>query len=361
MWSHVRNACLAVVVAAVASSGMFSCAAAPSDPDSEELIEDVGTQGEGVSGSLAVGTELVATANVNLRKDATTSSGVIYTIAEGSKVTVEQSSPKNGFYKIKHNGTIGWSYGQYYEPTGGSSGNVATTTLTATSDVNLRKGPSTSYAVLTVVPTGASVKVVNPTPDNGFYNIDYNGTVGWSSGKYYTDGASSGGGSGGGSGGSSTKADAAMTRAESAVGFSYWWGHGRFNPSGVTSGTKGSCSGSCPNCSHSGSWGGDCSGLAAKVWQVPSSNTDLTVDSHPYSTANFNEDTSQWSTVSRSNVKKADAMVYRSGGAGHIFMYSKGDGWGSMYAYECRGCSAGCIKGYRTASSSYHAIRRAGY
>jgi hypothetical protein len=94
---------------------------------------------------------------------------------------------------------------------------------------------------------------------------------------------------------------------------------------------------------------------------VPSTNTDLTVDSHPYSTANFNEDTSQWSTVSRGSLKKADALVYRSGGAGHIFVYSHGDGWGSMYAYECRGCSAGCIKGYRTASSSYHGIRRAGY
>jgi hypothetical protein len=32
-----------------------------------------------------------------------------------------------------------------------------------------------------------------------------------------------------------------------------------------------------------------------------------------------------------------------------------------MYAYECKGCSAGCVKGYRTAGASYHAIRRTGY
>jgi hypothetical protein len=99
----------------------------------------------------------------------------------------------------------------------------------------------------------------------------------------------------------------------------------------------------------------------AKVWQVPSSNTQLTTDSHPYSTADFVNDTSQWKTVSRGSLKQADALVYRSGGAGHIFVYSKGDGWGSMYAYECKGCSAGCVKGYRTASSAYHAIRRSGY
>ena len=94
---------------------------------------------------------------------------------------------------------------------------------------------------------------------------------------------------------------------------------------------------------------------------MPASNDDITEDSHPYSTADFVEDTSQWKTVARDKLKMADAMVYRSGGAGHIFIYSKGDGWGSMYAYECRGCSAGCIAGYRTASSSYHGIRRQGY
>lgn len=359
MWSRARKASVAVIVALASSGAFLNCAATPEDPDSEELIEDVGTQGEGVSGTIAVGTELKATANVNLRASASTSANVLYTIPSGSKVTVESSTPQNGFYKIKHNGTVGWSYGQYYEPTGGSSGPVEAASLVATTDVNLRKGPGTEYGVITVVPTGASVTVLDPSPQNGFYNIDYKGSVGWSSGKYYTEPGSSGGGSSGG--GSSSAIDAAMARAEAGVGFSYWWGHGRFNTSGPTASTKGSCSGSCPNCSHSGSWGGDCSGFTAKVWQVPSSNTDLATDSHPYSTANFVEDTSQWSTVSRSNVKKADALVYRSGGAGHIFVYSHGDGWGSMYAYECRGCSAGCIKGYRTASSSYHAIRRAGY
>ena len=171
-------------------------------------------------------------------------------------------------------------------------------------------------------------------------------------------GAPSGGGS---SGGSSTPAQSAMTRAKSGVGFSYWWGHGRFLDEGPNASNKGSCSGSCPSCSHSGSYGGDCSGFAAKVWQVPSSNTDMSDDSHPYSTADFDEDTSQWKTVPQGTLKQADAMVYRSGGAGHIFIYDHGDAWGSMYAYECKGCSAGCTAGFRTASSAYHAIRRTGY
>lgn len=346
------------IAAAFSASFVLGCAATGHDPDSEELSEDVGTQGEGVTGTVAVGTQLKATGNVNLRASATTSANVLHVVPEGSIVTVQSSSPSNGFYKVKHNGVIGWSYGQYYEPAGGAADAVADgSTMTSTADVNLRSGPSTNDSILTVVPTGSAVTVVDGTPQNGFFNINYQGTVGWSSGKYYT----AGGAPQDPPPAQNDKVAAAMARAKAGVGFSYWWGHGRFNPNGPTESTKGSCSGSCPDCSHSGQWGGDCSGFTAKVWQVPSSNTDLTDDEHPYSTADFDNDTSQWKTVSRSNVKEADAMVYRSGGSGHIFVYQSGDGWGSMYAYECKGCSAGCVKGYRTAGSAYHAIRRTGY
>jgi len=370
MWSSLpslaRTSSIAFVVA-ITSAMAVSCTATSQDPDSEELVEDAGTRGEGVSGGLTVGATLKATGNVNLRASASTNANVLHVIAGGATVTVEQSAPSNGFYKVKHNGTVGWTFGQYYEPAVAPPASLAAgSSLVATADVNLRSGPSTSNSVLTTVPTGSQVTVVDGTPNNGFYKIDYKGTVGWSSGKYY--GPSSGGGGepvGGGGGepvgGGGTVIDNALARAKSAVGFSYWWGHGRFREAGPTSSTKGSCSGSCPSCSHSGSYGGDCSGLVAKVWQVPASNDDLSVDSHPYSTVNFNGDTSSWSTVPRASLKAADAMVYNSNGAGHIFVYSKGDGWGSMYAYECRGCSAGCIAGYRTASSAYHGIHRKGY
>jgi len=235
----------------------------------------------------------------------------------------------------------------------GVTGSLAVgATLKSTTDVNLRSGPGTSYGVLHVVPTGSQVTVVASAPQNGFYKVKHNGTTGWSSGKYYTEvtgGALSGARQG------------ALDRGKSMKGFSYWWGHGRWKPEGPTSSTKGSCSGSCPSCSHGGSYGADCSGFVAKAWRVPSSNDDITVDSHPYGTVHFDQDSSLWSTVARGNVKPADALVYNSGGAGHIVLYSSGDGWGSMYAYECKGCSAGCVYGLRTASSAYHAIRRAGW
>ena len=229
-------------------------------------------------------------------------------------------------------------------------------TLKTTSNLNLRTGASTSNSVRLVIPNGASVTTVAAAPTNGFYNVKYNGTVGWSSGAYLKLVTS--GGTTTPAGGLADKTPAgAVQRAKSGVGATYWWGHGRWFPFSQGGSNAGSCSGSCPNCSHSGSTGADCSGYVAKLWQVPSTNTNLTSDSHPYSTVSFKSDTSQWRTVARGSVQVADAFVYNVNGAGHMFLYENGDGWGWMNAYEAKGCSAGIVHNLRTASSTYKAIR----
>jgi MYXO-CTERM domain-containing protein len=148
--------------------------------------------------------------------------------------------------------------------------------------------------------------------------------------------------------------DAIIARAKTGVGYSYWWAHGAWRLDGTQ---HGSCSGGCPSCSHSGSYGADCSGFVAKVWQVPN---DIAVDddAHPYSTYHFKNQSNQWSSISRSDVQKGDALVYNTNGAGHIFLFESGDPWGSMWAYECAGCATGCVHNIRTAGSSYSAIRR---
>jgi hypothetical protein len=230
---------------------------------------------------------LKSTTGVNLRSGASTSKSILYTIPQGAEVVVQQAAPSNGFYKVKHNGTVGWSYGSYY---------------------NVKSTPQPPPADDDDTPPPSGVR------------------------------------------------EQALQRAKAGMGFSYWWGHGRFKDSGVTNATAGSCSGSCPSCTHSGQYGGDCSGFAAKVWQVPSTNTTMDDDEHPYSTLDFNQSTSRWSVIPRGELQVADAMVYRSGGAGHIFIYEKGDAWGSPYAYECKGCSAGCVQGFRSVSAAYKAI-----
>lgn len=244
---------------------------------------------------------------------------------------------------------------------------AAAQTLETTAALNLRSAPSTSASVLAVIPAGSLVTVLDPTPQNGFYNVKFNGTAGWSYASYLTTPSTAGGTTSGGSttGGGvdpdgSPSPDNAVARAALSVGFSYYWGGGAWQETGATSSNKGSCSGSCPSCSHSGSYGADCSGMVAKAWQFGTKALD--VNSHPYSTSSFVVDQSgKWSTVSRGSLKKGDALVYNTGSAGHIVLWESGDGWGSSTVYECKGCSYGCVHDTRTFSSSYHGIRRAGF
>jgi len=257
-------------------------------------------------------------------------------------------------------------------------GLIAAAQMRTTANVNFRKGAGTTFAVIAVIPSGTIVTLVSATPQNGFLNITFNGTNGWSSATYLTAVTSTGGGSsssgGSSSGGSSsggtsggtvnldgpTSPDNALARAKAAVGFSYYWGGGAWQAAGASSSNKGSCSGSCPSCSHSGKYGADCSGLVAKAWQFGAEN--LETNSHPYSTSSFVSDSSgHWSTVSRASLKTGDALVYNTGSAGHIVLYEKGDGWGTPTVVECRGCAYGCVYDARSFSSTYHGIRRAGF
>ena len=147
-----------------------------------------------------------------------------------------------------------------------------------------------------------------------------------------------------------------IDRATPAVGYSYWWGHGCWRTDGQQ---KGSCSGSCPNCSHSGHYGADCSGFVAKVWQVPSAS-DVTDDAHPYSTRNFRYDETYWTRIDRANAQMGDALVHRNSSdtGGHIVLFERGDPWGDMWTYEARGCSYGIVHNLRGLGSTYVAIQR---
>src|SRR5205085_101325 len=79
-------------------------------------------------------------------------------------------------------------------------------TVTASGGLNLRSGPSTSDAVILVMPHGATVAV--EATSSGWYKVKYNGTVGWCSGLYLSPDAG-----GGGSTGGSTEVDKAIARA----------------------------------------------------------------------------------------------------------------------------------------------------
>lgn len=230
--------------------------------------------------------------------------------------------------------------------------------LRTTGNVNLREKPSTDSAVLRVLEAGTLVTLLDPTAQNGFFHVSATGLVGWLSGKYVEPAALElpvGTDLNG-----APTPDNAIARAKTAMGFSYYWGGGGWLATGPTADTKGSCSGSCPSCTHSGKYGADCSGLVAKTWQL--GNKDLSVNEHPYATADFvKPKTGVWADVPRANAKLGDALTYNASGHGHIALYEKGDPWGQPFVYECKGCAYGCVYNSRSFGSEYKAIRRAGF
>jgi cell wall-associated NlpC family hydrolase len=228
------------------------------------------------------------------------------------------------------------------------------------STLNLRNGIGTSATIETAMPCGTAVALLDgpsSTPAAGWWNVRFGALTGWASGTYLVAdaaftpamcGESTDGGSAGGP-------DDIFARAKLAVGYSYYWGHGSWRDDGAT---IGSCSGSCPSCTHTGQYGADCSGFVAKVWQVPSASP-ITLDAHPFSTANFYNDQVYWKQIPRSTIAAADALVRRVGTEGHIALFESGtDPFGAVWLYEARGCATGVVHDLRTVDSSYIAIRR---
>lgn len=56
--------------------------------------------------------------------------------------------------------------------------------LRTNANLNLRTSPSRTAKILHVIPDGAIVTVVSPTPKSGWYNIRHGGKEGWSHGDY---------------------------------------------------------------------------------------------------------------------------------------------------------------------------------
>ena len=107
----------ALFVSFTALTALTACVASTDELDELGAAPDegIGTTEGGVFGALVVGSELIATTNVNLRKDASTAATILDVVQSGDKVVVKAANAKNGFYNVEYNGVVGWSSGKYYK------------------------------------------------------------------------------------------------------------------------------------------------------------------------------------------------------------------------------------------------------
>ncbi len=145
-----------------------------------------------------IGTGTVTASALNVRSGPSTGYGVMGTLRKGAAVSVYEQM--GGWYKIAYNGGVGYVSGDYlsYSATGGSitpppstTPNIIGTGTVTASALNVRSGPSTGYGVMGTLRKGAKVSVYDGA--NGWYKIDYNGSIGYVSGDYLSYSPNGGG------------------------------------------------------------------------------------------------------------------------------------------------------------------------
>lgn len=141
---------------------------------------------KGAGSAYASGTTYTArktgktTASVNMRGGATTSSGIIKTLAKGTKVTILGTN--GSFYLVStSNGTQGF-VSKKYVSTSGSSTTTSTTQYARVTGkvVNMRAGAGTKYKIITALTKGTEVKILS-TSNSKWWKVSYTGN-----GKTYT-------------------------------------------------------------------------------------------------------------------------------------------------------------------------------
>ena len=158
------------------------------------------TYGQGYTGSVtgknpvhtggynAIGTA-TATSSLNIQAGPNTWSNVIGNIPNG--VTVPVISTNGEWYKVYYNGVTGWIDGNYTNGLDESLGGGAAPTnmpvgdnLTVTSPVGLwlTNGPSAGSGNIVLLPNGTPVKAL--AFQNGWYKVNYEGTIGWLDAQY---------------------------------------------------------------------------------------------------------------------------------------------------------------------------------
>ena len=122
---------------------------------------------------------IITASSLNARSGASTSYSIKFVLHKGDKVNIITSS--NGWYKITtNNNKTGWVSAKYVEVQ-----NTTTIKYVSASSLNMRKGPSTSYSVITTLTKGEEVEVISE--ENGWAKVNHDSKTGYVSSKYLSD------------------------------------------------------------------------------------------------------------------------------------------------------------------------------
>ena len=126
----------------------------------------------------------VTTENLNLRVKASTSSKIITTIPKGQTIEIVEKL-NSGWYKVNYNGKTGYVSSSYVSINGSTENkpSIVTEKGVTTANLNLRVKASTSSKIITTIPKGKTIEIVEKL-NSGWYKVNYNGKTGYVSSKY---------------------------------------------------------------------------------------------------------------------------------------------------------------------------------
>jgi uncharacterized protein YraI len=167
---------------------------------SADYISMGGSSNSSNNGSPSATGSATVTSSLNLRGGPSTGDRVLAVMRSGASVTLN-GRQSNGFLSVTFQGTSGWAFAQYLRQgaapanNNGNSGSVpvgnsVVGSRTVTTGLNLRTGPSTSYGVILVMRSGATVELMG-NASGGFLPVRYQGTKGWASADYLSSGGTS--------------------------------------------------------------------------------------------------------------------------------------------------------------------------
>ena len=126
----------------------------------------------------------VTTENLNLRVEASTSSKIITTIPKGKTIEIVEKL-NSGWYKVNYNGKTGYVSSSYVSINGSTENkpSIVTEKGVTTANLNLRVEASTSSKIITTIPKGKTIEIVEKL-NSGWYKVNYNGKTGYVSSSY---------------------------------------------------------------------------------------------------------------------------------------------------------------------------------
>jgi uncharacterized protein YraI len=163
---------------------------------SEQVVENASVNGAAPTGVCSLSSALEA--GVNVRLGPGEEHNVLTVLPRGSFLTPDARSD-NGWYRVLVNNQIGWVLGSVVNlngpchtlllsapiPVVPTAVPAATCSVSAATNVNIRSGPGTNFAVIGALRAGASLPVSGRS-DNGWYVVTSGEQQGWVSGAVVT-------------------------------------------------------------------------------------------------------------------------------------------------------------------------------